>query len=1005
MKKIVVFLLSILSCGFITAGVVIGYADTKGETAGGANSGYGGYTVNIGDEIVVQEKSLSFGDETKKAGVKIISPSGACYGGERFCATEAGIYTVVYSAYFEDNGKTEEVTEEVEYLCVRKSTDFFEYNDSVVAFYGSYRHNTAKVRHQGVYFDIKSGAEIKCNALIDVKDLNLDKPIIDFIVDPTTIGVNDFTNIKIRIEDAYDENSYVDIFVVDGGFINSEGASICARAGFNGSIAAGYEAWVDQYITTRTGTSLMSSFHGYPAYEPTHTAKFYLDYATKTVYGKAAAWTNDQLIYINDLTNKRLYKFNPWEGFSSNKVKVSLYPSGFNNVSGRILIKSIAGIDFSTEMKEDTVPPSIIIDYDGQDADNLPDAVVGKPYKIFAATAEDNYDIDVPVNVSVTYFDGVSGKRIDVNVSGREFIPEKSGVYTVLYEAEDRSGNVAESKKLKIYTSDYVKMSAACSTVIEKAESYHESYLPTANDLIISGGVGKFEIARRIYSPSGTEIVTGENVFTPYESGKYKVVFTIKDYLGEVLDYVYELEVKPLSKPVFIEKAVVPQVFIKGYKYTLESPLVADMKDGQIITQKSTLKINGKTSDGEFTADGNAVGVVFDYAGYVGNIEPVEYEIPVVDVKGTTDQAAYFSGNLTVKENVDDVAISAVKDGSAVFASKLGQSDLSINMTTTEKNNFGYLTIKLTDATDPTTSLTFRIDVKGKTFYFGKDSAAFSIEKGFFSFRYKNHAKRVSDILGNELTECTTDDSGRAFGGFKGGVYVTFGFEKVTGASEVLITKICNQALGTKERNNPTDSGDPIIELNEDVKIEQFIGDDFEYPSFSAYDVLSEITATNIEIKTPDNKTYTEGTFKITEYGRYKIYYYAEDSFGNFVKIPKTVFVNDDSAPEVTVDNVEKTEYKVGDIVTVPAYAATDNLGYVSADVILILPDNQARLLYHDENGKRECYLNDEKLYSAAFRVDEKSFRLEQKGTYRIRYVIYDKQLNTTVKEIVISVK
>ena len=71
----------------------------------------------------------------------------------------------------------------------------------------------------------------------------------------------------------------------------------------------------------------------------------------------------------------------------------------------------------------------------------------------------------------------------------------------------------------------------------------------------------------------------------------------------------------------------------------------------------------------------------------------------------------------------------------------------------------------------------------------------------------------------------------------------------------------------------------------------------------------------------------------------------------------------------------------------------------------MILPDNQARLLYHDENGKRECYLNDEKLYSAAFRVDEKSYRLEQKGTYRIRYVIYDKQLNTTVKEIVISVK
>ena len=130
----------------------------------------------------------------------------------------------------------------------------------------------------------------------------------------------------------------------------------------------------------------------------------------------------------------------------------------------------------------------------------------------------------------------------------------------------------------------------------------------------------------------------------------------------------------------------------------------------------------------------------------------------------------------------------------------------------------------------------------------------------------------------------------------------------------------------------------------------------------------------------------------------------AKDSCGNKVKVNKVVFVNDNVAPTLTVNALSETEYKVGDTVTVPTYTVTDNMENLRVDVILILPDAQVRLLTSDTNGEITYAMTDATLYNSTFRVDNTSFRAEQKGTYTLRYVANDEQYNRAVQEFTFTV-
>jgi len=382
-----------------------------------------------------------------------------------------------------------------------------------------------------------------------------------------------------------------------------------------------------------------------------------------------------------------------------------------------------------------------------------------------------------------------------------------------------------------------------------------------------------------------------------------------------------------------------------------------------------------------------------------------------VDAKSYADYFEDSKGVVSAKENAEDIVLSCNKDGEVTFANVLSCKDFSLNMQIAKNAaNCKKISIKLTDANDENLSKTFWVDMKTGNLLADGQTAKFAKVGEEMEVVYNNTYQALFTEDQEELLAFVKDDAGADFKGFAGGVYLTIGFEDVTGKCELHLTRLNNQALGHRGKNIG-DLTEPMIQLTSSLNTRQYIEEDFQVPTFEAFDVYGEVVEKSVTVATPSGEEYvsdTEGkidSFKISEYGRYRLTYYAEDDKGNSAESVYFVNVNDDIVPVIDVKDTIKKNYKVGAKVTIPTYKAKDNLGSYSVDVILVLPNSELRLLSHDENGEVTSYLKNSELYNASFVVDEDSFYVEQKGEYIIRYVAYDEFFNREVVELVFNAK
>ena len=344
--------------------------------------------------------------------------------------------------------------------------------------------------------------------------------------------------------------------------------------------------------------------------------------------------------------------------------------------------------------------------------------------------------------------------------------------------------------------------------------------------------------------------------------------------------------------------------------------------------------------------------------------EIASYTLPVIDTKASDDQPAYFydpAGRVSIQENENNLALSFSRDTQVSFLNKLNSEDFALYLSVVEEaTRFQKVSVKLTDAQDATVSLTFSIDVASLSVSQQDNAAQLEDLSDVVQLRYKNASQKL--MLGSEqvLFACEKDDSDAEFSGFAGGVYLTLGFEGVTGASTLNLTRVNNQALGHKNSTLP-DMAEPALAITSELQTTQKMGQQFDIPSYAVYDVLSQVTESSVTVEAPDGTTYTE-PFTISQYGKYKVTFFAKDSYNTQMKTVKMVFVNDDVAPQLTVSAMEKTEYSVGDSVKVPAYTASDNLNSCMVDVILFLPNAEIRLLSHDVGGQVQYSLADASL-------------------------------------------
>lgn len=437
-----------------------------------------------------------------------------------------------------------------------------------------------------------------------------------------------------------------------------------------------------------------------------------------------------------------------------------------------------------------------------------------------------------------------------------------------------------------------------------------------------------------------------------------------------------------------------PPALLLGHSYQFSAPSI----DGESVT----VSVNGQPHTESYVAEGKQAVIVYtDGAGQT----LASYTLPVIDTKNSTDQCAYFcveDGKVNFLQNENDITLSFRNNARVTFANSLNADSFALRMEMPEgKTNYGALLVTLTDATDARISVTLRLDMEKAAAACSGQSGAIDLD-GSLQLSYKNQSQTFFEG-DTKLCQATQNNLGEAFAGFSGPVYMSLSFEGVKGSSALALTRLCNQPLGHKNNGSP-DITEPAIVVTSDLPSTLYMGDAFQLPEFVCYDVLSPLGKTSVTVELPDGST-ADSDFTISQYGRYKVVFRAEDSQGNVVKSNRQFFVNDDVAPELTVSSLEKTEYALGDAVTVPGYTVSDNLDSCFVDVIALLPNGEIRVLTHDDNGQITYCLTNVALYNSSFICDESSFYVQQKGCYTLRYVAYDDQYNRSVHELTFTVK
>ncbi len=981
--------------------------------------------IYVGDVIEAEKYNLSVnGTSVKAEGLTVVYPSGGVYSGDSFIAEKAGRYEVTYYALVNN----ERVEETQSYLALRKPKDVIISEDGATVSFGKYEvESPYEIKNdiRGGIVSFQPGQSITFSTNIKTEKLTKDYNVVDMIVIPSEFKETDFERLTVKISDAENPDNYVEVVINSSNTLDGDGQVSYVRAGAKGQQIGGYEGATFHKLAY--GAQIEHSFralgHVGENRKDITVSEFSIsvaiDNAERRVYCGPKSNLDSEKIMVNDLDDVANYKGNPWGGFTSEEVTVKVTASNFSKSIGKVLIKSYGDYDFSKDIVDD-VAPTLVFDYDETAPE--PVAVLGKDFPIIPFTAKDNFDKQLKTDVSVYYL-ADDGKRINVNSDGESFFVKYKGDYEIVYSAEDLSGNRAEERKLVSVIDHEPEIFISLDNPEVKAQVYQTVYIPQAFDVELFGGSGKLAIERTVYSPK-KEVLEIKDSLLLTEIGEYKVVYKVTDYLNNVQYGVINISSMETAAPLFINYPTFEKILFTGFTYELPQAFVIETVDGKVVSLPCSVYVNDTLVEGSFTLDGEETEAEIRYVaeGETGSEEWTTV-IPVANSKDGRYKNEYFYTEDGVEMFNEKKYLQLVfaQDSAVEFVKELYSSEFVAGLSYEgEWVNFSKMTIVLTDAKDASLSVSvhFYYD-KGDDAWFiqmngQKAKAEYVTSGGMLNFSLSKDCSKIIDASGEAVATITAYDNGEPFVGFSDALYFGVSFEGVQSQSKMNITRLCNQSMGYEKSKieNAEDDTNPVITLNGEFSIYQKIGQKANIPTAYAIDVLGQIvdfTITiedskgNVLVKAPATKPVD---MVMNNAGTYLVTYYAEDTIGNNTTLPYVMIVRDETAPTITIKNNLKKEYSLGSNVAIPTCTAKDNGANCYMQVMLILPNNEMRLLQYVENGKVTSMLDKaNELYNDSFKVDKNTFKLESKGKYVLRVLAYDEYYNYTAHEIEFMVK
>lgn len=958
----------------------------------------------IGTTIDLPEMEIEVDGVSYASKCILYYPSGSAYTGKKAVLNEAGKYTLEYKAIVD--GKVHSISED--FVVLERLYEVYNRVSSV--YYG--KHEKYAQDKIGIVASIANGDKLDYNKIIDLTGKTKEDSLIKLAVTPETPGLADADNIVFTFTDLYDPDNYVTIMArkveaVDEGATWAEVYSYFMANGA-GQLPTGIEkvssgdiVWEGTryklHRNDRFGASTKFSIPGTPKHPAidesavgSEVLSISFDYEQRRVYA------NDSIII--DLDDTAFFSDIRWNGFTTGECLLSISGTNYNASTMNLVIMEIDGnSDFEENRMVDLDAPQITVE-----TENVPDAIVGKMFKIPSATAYDEIDREVPVE-AIVYKSYGSASQSRVQVTDNKFMPASAVEYTIVYKASDISGNTSEfiykvkakvtQNEIEIALGDKEVTSAPVGSVV------------TVADYELTGNSGETNVV--ITAVSGShEYIVEDRQFRPMYAGTYTITYEYSDYIDTKTES-YTIEVTPEGESLLDTEIFLPKYLIKGAPY--DTPLLSgyNFVNGQPERKQADVYVSDDGGAKRIHTASKFVSYADEYCELTYSLNGTEktYRIPVIDVGygAKLDISKYFVGDFTAEAgNKSIIYTDNGGNGVLEFIQPVQVFDFYLNFNVPQNlNGYKSVVVYLTDMYNPQIALKYEFIkvAEGSSLFCLNDGKQYSITADFFGGSEYFEMTYVADGMiaapsNSFKVVVETDMYGNEWKGFTSSMaYLKI---ELTGKEEgakagIELNKLNNQPLSKIQ----SDIISPQISMTV-TRGYKDVGQVITIVPTLAADVLDPYYTFKMHVTDPDGNYVKakDGTLLdesadpgkqyeivLEKFGRYEVYYESADSSGRNMIYSYIITVADIVAPEITIKN-PNVSAKVNDTVLIAEIEIKDNL---STEFVVVnyveMPDGQ--LVFLEGN----------------------SFIPKTPGQYSVWYYVTDEAGNISIKGYEIEIK
>ena len=853
-----------------------------------------------------------------------------------------------------------------------------------------------------------TSATVNYNRVIDLSDCDENSRIFDFIIAPAsgrefndqvasvTTADYEFRTLRVTLTDVHDSSNYVSFdFERRQDFYYYSSIRVSAP----GMTSAG---WVESSQALREspfGTPLTSSFTGCPANAQGQygVISTFFDYADRAVYAQPYGSLQKTIVRDLDGTEHLLPgESTLWNGFTTGEVRLSFSFETINpSAKAAIYLFAVNGQDMTGETIVDKTPPIVKPD-DENLAQGVPEGEVGRPYRVFEASAYDALDGKLDpsaIDVKVLSTDG----QTPVGIENGCFTPDETGTYTIRYSISDSSGNTGTYDLLVTIRAKLadLQITVENNTLRETCSVGETVAIP--QKMTVRGGAGAYKTSITV-----TDRATGEALEVPDGSivfekqGYYEVAYRAGDYIGNVAVQKYFLLAEGRTQP-YVDEPSMPAAVLAGKPFTFPAFTATDYNSyaGKPVAAEKYYEVTSDDweskqtyregdvftpSEGEYRFRVCAENIADPSQKYIGEegrfsaVRAVNIGEYLCDVTGAVK--ADYSANEEYPRYIVN------RDTSLEFLNLLSAETFYLTFTVPSGlDAFGAIEVRLRDYASAAQDVTISIEKQGdRCEVLLNGERTLSLNTAFTGTSFEVYLSNGFAYINATLIA----DLGTMFS--SGKVYLSVGLRDVTGQAGIELRRVNNQTyLGLFEEDENFDVTAPVVVPSDDISLVRYVGDTIVVPGAKAYDVLDPVSSVSLRVLRNEEEILAQdeaegGVIYAALPGEYRIVYTAADASGNTANAIYTVKVFNRADPVLNVEGAPPAHVSLGDSVSVPGAAAADFAGEeLDVFVYVIDPDNYMRQA-------------------------DSSFTAEKEGTYIVRYYCCDGYGCYTIRDYYVEV-